>query len=76
MQVRTFFRIMADSLFLNNPFCRTIITLVNFCKEQCRFVRNELKFSKKMPLNHVQGNGVYQKKFIFDSTLKTGVDKN
>lgn len=76
MQIRTFLRIMADSLFINNPFCRTIIALVNFCKEQCGIMNNELKFSKKMPLTHAQGNGAYQKRFIFDSTLKTGVDKN
>jgi len=74
MQVRTFFRIMADSLLLNNPIYRTIASLVKFCNEQRYYYQKELKFYPKRPLNNIQGNGVYQKKFIFDSKLKTGVD--
>ena len=74
MQVRTFFRIMADSLFLNNPVYRTIVSLVKFCNEQRYYYQKELKFYQKKPLNNIQSNGVYQKKFIFDSKLKTGVD--
>lgn len=74
MQVRTFFRIMADNLFVNNPLSRAIVALVKFCKEQSYYGRKELKFYQKMPLNNVQSDSVYHKKFIFDSKLRSGVD--
>ena len=74
MQVRTFFRIMADSLFVKNPLCRAIFALIKFCKEQRYYGLKELKFYQKMPLNNIQQNGIYQKKFIFNSNIKTGVD--
>ena len=74
MQGRTFLRIMLDNLFVNNALCKAIIALVNFCNEQSYYNRRELKFLKKMPLNNMKQDSVYQKKFIFNSTHKTGVD--
>ena len=74
MQGRTFLRIMLDNLFVNNALCKAISALVNFCNEQNYYNRKELKFLKKMPLNKVEQDSIYQKRFIFNSTHKTGVD--
>ena len=43
MQGRTFIRIMADILFVNNAFVKALKALVNFCKEQQYYNRKELK---------------------------------
>ena len=74
MQGRTFFRIMADSLFVNNAFCKALSALVNFCNEQRYFNKKELKFLKKMPLNNIEKDSSYKTKFIFNSVHKSGVD--
>ena len=74
MQGRTFFRIMLDNLFVNNPLCKAIVALVNFCNEQNYYNRKELKFLNKMPLNNIQQDNSYQNKFIFKAKHKTGVD--
>ena len=74
MRARTFLRIMLDNLFVNNVLCRTIQALVNFCNEQSYYNSNELKFLKKMPLSKTEQKTYYQKKFIFNSNHKTGVD--
>ena len=74
MQGRTFLRIMLDNLFVNNAFCKAISALVNFCNEQSYYNRKELKFLNKMPLDKVEQDSVYQKRFIFNSAHKTGVD--
>ncbi len=74
MQGRTFFRIMMDSLFVNNALCKAISSLVNFCNEQRYYSHKELKFLEKMPLNNVQNKSVYTKKFIFNSSHNSGVD--
>ena len=42
MQGRTFFRIMIDNMFINNPFCKAISALVKFCNEQSIFYKKEL----------------------------------
>ena len=74
MQKRTFFRIMIDNLFVNNAFCKAIISLVNFCNEQRYYNQKELKFLKNMPLNKIGTKSVYKNKFIFNSAPKSGVD--
>ena len=82
MQARTFFRIMLDNLFVNNPLCKALSSLVNFCNEQSVFYRKKLKFSKKMPLSKTDSfldilscekisvKDSYHNRFIFNS----GVD--
>ena len=65
MRERTFFRIMLDNLLVNNAICKAILSLVNFCNEQSYFSSRKLKFSKKMPLNKIEQDGVYKTKFIF-----------
>lgn len=67
MQGRTFFRIMADNLFVKNAFCKAIGALVNFCNEQSYYGRKELKFLKKMPLKNIEQDSVYKPRFIFKS---------
>ena len=74
MQGRTFFRIMADNLFVNNPICKAMSALVNFCNEQRYCAHQELKFLEKMPLNNISKDSVYKNRFIFDPTQKSGVD--
>jgi len=74
MQGRTFFRIMADNLFVNNAFCKALVSLVNFCNEQRYFAPKKLKFLKKMPLNNIEQDSAYKKRFIFNSTHQSGVD--
>ena len=73
MQGRTFFRIMIENLFVNNVFCKTIVALVNFCKEQSYYYRKELKFLKKMPLNKVENKTKYDNRFVFTSNTNSGV---
>ena len=72
MQGRTFFRIMTDNLFVNNPICKTIAALVKFCNEQSTFGTKELKFSKKMPFNRTVQTYEYKNRFIFDSKQASG----
>lgn len=74
MRGRTFFRIMIESLFVNNALCKALSALVNFCNEQSYYSRKELKFLNKMPLNKVKQDSVYKNRFIFNSTQHTGVD--
>ena len=74
MQGRTFFRIMLDSLFVNNPVCRTIAALVNFCNEQTSYNTKNLKFSEKMPFTKKEEVVGYKTRFIFDSTKASGVN--
>ena len=74
MQGRTFLRIMLDNLFVNNALCKAISALVNFCNEQSYYSRKELKFLNKMPLNKIEQDSVYQKRFIFNSAHKTGAN--
>ena len=72
MQGRTFFRIMLDNLFINNPLCRTIVALVNFCNEQTSYNPKTLKFSEKMPFNKKEKTVAYKTRFIFDSSRANG----
>ena len=65
---------MIDNLFVNNAFCKAIISLVNFCNEQRYYNQKELKFLKNMPLNKIGTKSVYRNKFIFNSAPKSGVD--
>lgn len=74
MQWRTFFRIMVDNLFVNNPIAKSIGVLVNFCNNSTLYNKNELKFSKKMPLNKIERKSVYDKRFVFNSSYMYGVD--
>ena len=74
MQGRTFFRIMLDNLFVNNALCKAIVALVNFCNEQSFYNRKKLKFLKKMPLNTIKQDSVYDKRFIFNSNPNSGVN--
>ena len=72
MHGRTFFRMMIDILFINNPFCRAISTIVNFCNNQRFYNKKELKFFRNVPLSNIEHKYDYKKKFIFDSSQATG----
>lgn len=74
MQNRTFFRIMINNLFLNNPFCKAIVSFVNFCNEQDYFAQKKLKFLKKMPLTKIEPVTPYTKKFLFDPNKISGAN--
>ena len=65
---------MIDNLFINNPICKTIIALVNFCNEFTYLGQRKLKFLKKMPLNKKEDTTMYSNRFIFDSTKISGVN--
>ena len=73
MQGRTFIRIMIDNLFVNNVFAKTLLALVNFCKEQSYYNKKELKFLKKMPLIKSETNNTYNKPFVFNNDKASGV---
>ena len=73
MQGRTFFRIMLDNLFINNPFCKAIGALVNFCNEQTSYNPQNLKFSEKMPFIKKEATVNYTTRFIFDTSKASGV---
>lgn len=73
MQGRTFFRIMLDHLFIDNPFCKALIALVNFCNEQTNYEPQKLKFSEKMPFTKKEATVTYKTRFIFDSAKANGV---
>ena len=74
MRGRIFFRVMLDNLFVNNAFCRTLQALVNFCNEQSYYGQKKLKFLENMPLNKTEHKNVYDKRFILNSNLKSGVN--
>ena len=73
MNGRTFFRIMFDNLFINNPLSKAITSLVNFCNEQNFYNNKKLKFLEKMPLTKIEQTNSYNKRFIFNSNPKSGV---
>ena len=70
MRGRTFFRIMIDNLFINNPLSKAVQALINFCNEQSLYGQKKLKFLKNMPLNKIEQTTTYNKRFIFDSNPK------
>ena len=74
MRGRTFIRIMFDNLFVNNAFCKALSSLVNFCNEQQFFQAKKLKFSQNMPLNKIEKDSVYQKKYLFTNIKDSGVN--
>lgn len=63
MQKRTFIRTMLDIVF-ENAVVKTVASLVNFCKEQLYYNRQELKFLKNLPINKIEVTPV-QNKFLF-----------
>ena len=73
MQGLTFFRIMLDTLFVKNPFCRAIAGIVKFCNEQSILGRKTLKFSQKMPFTKTEQTYNYKTKFIFDGKQASGI---
>ena len=74
MHKRTFFRILTDNIFINNPFCRALIALVNFCKEYSENCSPKLKFLEKMPLKRKETVNCYKNRFVFDSSKMYGVN--
>jgi len=74
MRGRIFFRIMLDNLFVNNAFSKTIRALLNFCNEQSYYGQKKLKFLKNMPLNKIEQNNIYDKRFILNNNIKSGVN--
>jgi hypothetical protein len=74
MSGRTFLRIMIDNIFVNNPFAKTIMALVNFCNEQNFLYRKKLKFFKKMPYNSIKEDTSYRNRLIFDTSKVSGVN--
>ena len=65
MKNRTFLRIMLD-IFFNNNIVKTVVSLVNFCKEQQYFGYNKLKFNKNMPINNIEVDK-YDSRFLFNT---------
>lgn len=51
MHKRIFLRILFNNLLRNNIFSKTIISLVNFCKEFGGFNYSSLKYKKNMSLS-------------------------
>ena len=74
MRGRIFFRIMLDNLFVNNAFSKTIRALLNFFNEQSYYGQKKLKFLKNMPLNKIEQNNIYDKRFILNNNIKSGVN--
>ena len=74
MQGRTFLRIMLDSLFVNNPLCKAISCVVNFCNEQDIYNQKKLKFSKNMPLINNRKPTAYENRFIFANKYNSSTD--
>ena len=72
MHKRTFVRIMIDGI-LNNPICRAVMLLVNFCNNSMFYNKKNLKFLGKMPLKKEDKQMYYKNRFIFDSSQATGV---
>ena len=50
MQLRTFFRILFNTLFRDNIFINVIKSFVNFCCELDVINYKSLKYNKEMPL--------------------------
>lgn len=71
---RTFFRIIIDSLFVNNPIGRAVSTLVNFCNNSTIYNKKKLKFLKNVPLTKEEKQLAYDKRFVFDSSYICGVN--
>ena len=67
MKNRTFIRSMLD-LILNNPLCKAIQYIVNFCEESSYFGQKKLKFIPKMPIRDIRTKN-YKSKFIFHSEI-------
>jgi hypothetical protein len=63
MKKRTVIRTILDIL-LNNTLVKTIVAVVNFCKEQQYYRNHELKFLKNMPINK-KNKEIYKKEFLF-----------
>jgi len=63
MQKRTTIRTILDIIF-NNAIVQTIVSIVNFCNDQCYFYQKKLKFLKKMPLNNIETSSL-DSKFLF-----------
>ena len=53
MQKRTFIRTMLD-IFFCNALVKSIVSVVNFCKEQRYYGSRELKFLKNLPIDKVE----------------------
>ena len=51
MQVRTFFRIMFNTIIRDNVFINSIKAFVNFCCELDILNYKSLKYNKEMPLS-------------------------
>ena len=66
MQGRTFFRIMIDNLFVNNAFCKAVVTLVNLCNNSVIYNKRKLKFLKNLPLYNKETNIDYSSRYIFN----------
>lgn len=73
MQGRTFLRTMFDNLLFNNPICKAILRVVNFCNEQDCLKQKKLKISKNMPFNKKEEYSGYSRNFIFDGKKASGV---
>ena len=63
MQKRTLIRTILDMLF-DNTIAKTIVSVVNFCKEQQYYNSHKLKFLKNMPINKMNKE-IYKKEFLF-----------
>ena len=73
MHNRTFFRILTDNIFINNPFCKAISAFVNFCNDYNGYRNKDLKFLNKLPLYKNEPEIRYKNRFIFDSYNAHGV---
>lgn len=63
-----------DILFIDNPISRTVISIVNFCKEYSEFRHRNLKFSKTLPLYIHEKDVTHKNIFIFDSSKAIGAN--
>ena len=69
MQNRIFLRTMLERFF-DSVAIKAAVSFVKFCKEQGYFMRKELKFYKKMPLNNIEVEQKFDNRYIFNGKLK------
>ena len=54
MQIRSFLRIMFDSLYFNNCLFNSIKEFITYCNKSPFYDKKKLKFLEKMPLNNIK----------------------
>ena len=64
---------MINNLFVNNVLSKTLLALVNICREQSYYNKKELRFLNKTQLIKSENSDTYNKRFIFNKKKAYGV---